>query len=84
MTTSWGRTIGASSAALLALTLLEELPLGVAERRAVADAAVDGVVQPLGDAEELGWALDHDPSRIDARTATRTRAANEPSRRLHR
>ena len=41
------------------------LALLVTERAAVAGRAVKAVVDPLGDGEELGIALDHQPARID-------------------
>ena len=40
-------------------------PLGVAQRTTVAVVSVKPVVEALGDAEELGIAVDHQPARID-------------------
>jgi hypothetical protein len=40
-------------------------PLSLAERAAVAKGAIEPVVDPLGDREELRVALDHQPTRVD-------------------
>ena len=39
--------------------------LGVAERTTVAEHAVEPVMDPLRDREELGVTVDHDPARVD-------------------
>ena len=49
--------------------LLVDGALGDAERAPVAGGAVQGVVQPLGQAEERRDALDHQPARLDAEVA---------------
>ena len=63
-TTSVGRTRAAISSALACATALVGGPLRLAQRTAVAVVSVESVVQALGDAEELGIAPDHQPSRI--------------------
>ena len=48
---------------------LVRAPGVVVERQAVALGAVQPVVDPLGDREELGRAVDHHPARVDAGAA---------------
>ena len=60
--------------------VLVDLPRRVVEVAAVALEAVEEVVDPLGDLEELGVALDHGPARVDAGAL---RVADQRQQQLH-
>ena len=62
-----GRRSGAALGEVRGEHQLVAGPLGVAERTAVAGVAVQQVVQPLGDGEELGVAVEHEPPVLDVR-----------------
>ena len=68
-TTSRGPTRCASSVGSSAAHALVDGALGLAQRPAVARRPVQAVVQALGEAEELGVAVDDHPAGVDAGAA---------------
>ena len=79
-TTSSAPTSSTSSARVRLERVLVDLPRRVVEVAAVALEAVEEVVDPLGDLEELGVALDHGPARVDAGAL---RVADQRQQQLH-
>ena len=63
-TTSAGRIRAASASALRGAAALVDRALGSPERPP-SSGAVEAVVEALGDAEEVGVAVDHDPARVE-------------------
>ncbi len=64
---------------VLAQHFLIELMSRVVERPTVAGRTVDGVVQSLCEAEEVGPTLDHEPARVDTDAAS---VAEQPRQEL--